>query len=134
MMKKFRDHFFKIIILSLISVLLIFVSSCSSNKTTSFCEGVTPKGKGVNCGIKFSSGDVTALIKPKSKIETNSVTIKVFTKSSSSVKYLFSDTIKVDKEKNYIIHNIRFLNPGKYKIVTISGKKEISQGTIEIVE
>jgi|GEM_PF-444871 len=133
-MKKYKDHFFKITKISTISVLLIFIYSCGNKQTTQFCEGVSPKGKGVNCGTTFSTGDVTALIKPSAKIKNDSVSIKVFNKTESTKKFLFSNSVKTAKDKDYIIHNIRFLNPGTYEIVTIDGKQEISVGSINIVE
>jgi hypothetical protein len=117
-------------------LLILFLTyGCKNQKAISFCEGTTPAGKGVQCGGKFTTGDVTMLVDSADNFNTDKLHIKVYEQKKQ--KYELSESllsdVKPDSKKANI--NLAFYNEGIFK-VTIAGKegKIISEGSIEIVD
>ena len=121
----------KILFYSLICLTMI---GCSKNDTVQFCEGVDMDGKGVNCGKKFTTGDLTGVMKMSKPFETEMVDVRVIRieKNSKIVEKTIHQ--KVERDKNITSTPLSFYNSGKYVVELYRDKDKIAEGSIEITD
>ena len=115
------------------TTLLLFSRQPKSGIT--FCEGISPDGKEVNCGSVFSEGDITILIKSENSFATDKININIFEKIKPVKKMLESFTVNVKSDTKTTNTNLSLYNEGIYEI-EVTGKDNtiIANGTIQIVE
>lgn len=118
---------------------LIFLSlsllwSCSKAGTIQFCEGVTPKGDGVNCGKKFESGDVSALINGEEPFGVKEIMVQVTRKRENKSEVVEKITINVLPDKQTVTANLSFYSAGTYSVTARKNNAVIGSGEIEIVD
>lgn len=113
----------------------LFLAGCKGDRNISFCEGVTPEGKGVNCGIKFSTGELTALITSKDPFETEKLYVSILAVKKQRTDKVETITVDVKPEDERATVNLSLYNEGKFQIkVTGKENKVIGEGDIEIVD
>lgn len=116
-------------------LILFFLYGCKNDKLISFCEGTDTAGKGVQCGLKFTTGDVTALVDTSNNFDTDKLQIKVYEQKKQKYELTESLSADVKPDSRKATVNLAFYNEGIYK-VSIIGKegKVISEGSIEIID
>jgi len=119
----------------ILGMLVILPLCCKSKKEILFCEGVSPEGKGMQCGMTFSTGEVTALVSLKENFDVESLQVKIFEHKKHKDELLESHTITVKPDGRSANTNLSFYNEGTFR-VTIIGKeeKEIARGEIKIID
>jgi hypothetical protein len=120
-----------IILIIMISVL----AGCKAAKTVEFCEGVSPEGEGLNCGGKFSTGEITVLIKPGSSFEVPQVNIDIYSNGDYKAEKVDSVSLKVNPEDTSARSNLHFYNEGDFLVeVTTPQGKKIAEGNVSIID
>ncbi len=127
----------------LVKILVLFIilhTGCKESKNLLFCEGVDKDGREINCGTKFETGDLTAVIKSKTPFETEKITVSVSelenfgkpgTPREVSVDKL---TLNVKPEESRAVTNLSFYREGHYRVRGSKGKDVFADGDIEIVD
>lgn len=116
-------------------IMLCVMFSCKKSSPVVFCEGVNADGKGIQCGTKFSTGDLTALIQVDERFETESLKIVVSRKTNYKNEQVSVLTHKVASEKNTSTVPLSLYLEGDY-VVEAFGKDDrtLGAGTITIVD
>jgi hypothetical protein len=122
-------------LLVIMCILLVIFLSCKKSSPVSFCEGVNTEGKGVNCGTKFSTGDLTAVIEVPERFETESLKIVVSQKTRYKNEQVSVFSQKVASDKNTATVPLSFYIEGDY-VVEAFGKDErtLGAGNIKIID
>jgi len=126
-----RNDMKKIFISSLICLTMI---GCSKNDAVQFCEGVDMDGKGVNCGKKFTTGDLTGVIKQKKPFETEMLDVKVTRIEKNSKIVEKTIHLKVERDKSMSSTPLSFYNSGKYVVELYRDKDKLGEGTVEVTD
>ena len=122
----------KIIIIILVSFVLF---GCTSKKTVEFCEGISPEGEGVNCGKKFSTGDITVLIKPESTFAVTKISINVYKKTKYKSEKIETHSLEVNPEEASANTNIYFYDEGDFTLEVFgNGNEKIAEGAVSIFD
>lgn len=116
------------------SLILLTMIGCSKKDTIQFCEGVDVEGKGVNCGKKFTTGDLTGVIKQDRPFETELLELKVFRIEKNSKKPEKSMHLKVERDKSTVSTPLSFYNNGSYVVELYKDKDKIAEGSIEVTD
>jgi hypothetical protein len=114
--------------------LLSFLPACSGNKDVQFCEGVKPDGKGVNCGHKFESGELTVLVNGRDPFGTKTITLRVYETRGGKSEKIDTVTVDVKPDRQTASANLSLYNGGKYVVKASKNNVTIGEGNIEIVE
>jgi len=114
--------------------ILILLTGCSKKEGIIFCEGVDNNGKGVSCGKKFTTGEVTALIDYKNSFEADNLSIKIVSTSGSSETVINTIRIEVEREKSTASFNLPLYNEGAYRIEALKDDAKIAEGNLEVVD
>lgn len=114
-------------------ILLLITTGCSKKEGIQFCEGVDNNGKGVACGKKFTTGDLTAVIS-QNGTESSTLSIKII--NTSGPGEIITDTFKIEieREKPVVSFNLPLYNAGVFRIEAFTNDKKTAEGTIEIVD
>jgi len=107
---------------------------CSKNNGINFCEGVDLEGKGVNCGKKFTPGELTGVIKQSKPFETEMLDIKIIRLEKSSKIVEKTIHLKVERDKSIANTPLTFLNSGKYVVELYRDKDKLAEGAIEVTD
>lgn len=116
--------------LLLACVLMTLVSGCSKTKAIQFCEGVSPEGKGVNCGTKFEDGELTAVINGEEPFGVKTITVQVFEKKDGKTEKIDTLTVDVKPDRQTASVNLAFYAGGTYLVR--ASKRETGIGSAEI--
>jgi hypothetical protein len=116
----------------LLLIPFLFISGCTKKPNITFCEGVTPDGKGIDCGIKFETGDLTAMIKSDKAFGVNRIDVAVFELNDKKSEKVETKTIDVPPDEVHTNINLEFYKPGKFRITAMNGSEKIGEGEIEI--
>ncbi|MBN2041199.1 MAG: hypothetical protein JW864_14240 [Spirochaetes bacterium] len=119
---------------ALLFVFFAVLYGCSSHKTVEFCEGASPEGEGINCGNKFSTGDITVFIKPESGFGITSIDINVYKKEKYKSIKIGTNSLKVDPEETAAKTNIYFYDEGEFNLEIIGDNKKIAEGAVSIID
>jgi hypothetical protein len=119
--------------LPIILSLFVFLAGCSKETDIKFCEGVTPEGKGVNCGKKFSTGELTALFSSEQPFGTETLTLQVIDEKREMQNSVEKRSLTVDPGAKQATTNLSFYNPGTYRVDVQKNEETISSGSVEIV-
>jgi len=114
--------------------LVLLVSGCFKSDDISFCEGVSPKGEGVKCGVKFESGELTAVVKSGDPFGTDKLDIQVFRIIDGKNQKSESISVAVKPEEKSVSTNLPLYIGGNYKIIVVKNGEEFIEKNIEIVE
>ncbi len=120
--------------LLLFVLICLVVSGCSKKDTVQFCEGVDIEGKGVNCGKKFTTGDLTGVIKYGKPFETEIVDVKVLRIEKSSKIVEKNIHLRVEREKNTASTPLSFYNTGRYVVELYRDSDKLGDGSVEIAD
>ncbi|MCU0847749.1 MAG: hypothetical protein MUD12_07660 [Spirochaetes bacterium] len=133
MMMNFRGLFFKYGTPALIAAACL-TAGCGSGKSILFCEGVSPEGEGINCGTRFETGDLTALIKPKKPFGVKSIEIRIQDSKSKKDSFIEKITAGVKPEDERAVVNLSFYREGKFRVMAVEKDEVLAEGDIEIVD
>ncbi len=119
--------------LPILLILLVFFAGCSKETTMKFCEGVTPEGNGVNCGSKFSTGELTALFSSEQPFGTETLSIHIRDARKEKQNTEEKRSLTVNPAEKRATANLSFYNPGNYRVDIQKNGETISSGTVEII-
>ena len=122
----------KKIIICLLAGLII--TGCAKKNPIQFCEGVDNAGNGVRCGKKFTTGDITGVIKLDKPFEAESLILKIIRKERSSAIIEHTISLKVERDKNRVNATLPFYNSGNYKVELFRQEDLLAEGPIEIAD
>ena len=117
-----------------ILLMITLIGSCGSSKKIQFCEGVSKDGNGVNCGVKFETGDLTALIMSESPFDTDSIEIETYRVERSLESKIDTVTSQVKPRDTRTTVSLSFYKGGLYRVKAKKGSTVFSEGEIEIVD
>ena len=120
--------------LTFLILILSVLYGCKSQKTVEFCEGISPEGEGVNCGEKFSTGDITVIIKPESTFAVTKINISVYKKTKYKSDKIETRVLEVNPEEVNANTNIYFYDEGEFALEVFSNNKKIAEGSVTIVD
>lgn len=113
---------------------IVFLSGCKKSKNVLFCEGFTPEGEGVNCGIKFETGDLTAIIKSKDAFEVSKINIEIHEVQGSKSEKVESISVNVKPEEKSVTATLSFYREGHFTVKGFKKSEKFADGNIEIVD
>ena len=119
---------------ALLAIFFAVLFGCSSPKTVEFCEGASPEGAGINCGNKFSTGDITVFIKPESAFGVANIDINVYKKEKYKSEIISTNSVKVNPEETAAKTNIYFYDEGEFNLEVIGDNKKIAEGAVSIID
>jgi len=111
-------------------VILSLMTGCSRSKAIQFCEGVSPEGKGVNCGTKFEDGELTAVINSEEPFGVKTITVQVYEKKGGTTEKIDTLTVDVKPDRQSASVNLAFYAGGTYLVR--ASRRETSIGSAEI--
>lgn len=106
-----------------ICLVLLFSFSCSKTPVISFCEGVDKEGNGIHCGKKFSTGDLTAVIKVNERFETETLKIAIYKKTNYKNEQVSNFSHAVGSDKSSAAVPLSFYMEGEY-LIEVHGKDD----------
>jgi len=112
----------------------LIITGCKKNNPIQFCEGVDNAGNGVRCGKKFTTGDITGVIKLDKPFEAESLILKIIRKERSSAIIEHTISLKVERDKNRVNATLPFYNSGNYKVELFRQEDLLAEGPIEIAD
>jgi hypothetical protein len=118
----------------LLLMLFLFLIGCTKKPNISFCEGVSPEGKGIECGIKFETGDLTAMIKADKAFGVNRIDIAVFELNEKKSEKVETISIDVPPDEIRANINLSFYKGGKFRVTAMNGSEKIGEGEIEVLD
>jgi hypothetical protein len=126
-----------------IAIILFFIiinTGCKESKNLLFCEGVDKDGNEINCGTRFETGELTAVIKSSSSFETEKISVSVFELENfgkpGTLREVVVDKLSLDvkPEDSKVVTNLSFYREGHYRVKGSKGKDVFADGDIEIVD
>jgi len=117
---------------ALFLLIAITAAGCSKKEGITFCEGVDPEGKGINCGKVFTTGDLTGVITSKTPFETDSLIVKITKIDGDKKKLEKTFIVEAGREKTSANATLQFYNSGKYHVQASKGDEKIAEGTLEV--
>ena len=115
-------------------LVLSCLGGCTRAREIAFCEGVTPSGKGVKCGRKFTTGELSALVTSREPFGVRSISLRVLRVDESRETAVESLTIAVLPEQESAFANVSFYQEGRFRVKAVKNDTEIGAGEVEIVE
>jgi hypothetical protein len=115
-------------------IILLFMAACSRTKTIEFCEGVSPEGKGVNCGKKFEDGELNAVINSEEPFGVKTITVQVFEVKKNKNEKIETLSVDVKPDEDRAMVNLSFYSGGRYIVTAQKNETRIGSGEVEIVE
>jgi len=116
------------------SLIFLAMTGCSKNDTIQFCEGVDMEGKGVTCGKKFTTGDLTGVIKQSKPFDAEMLDVKVIRIEKNSKIVEKTIHLKVERDKSIASTPLSFYNTGSYVVELFRDKDKIAEGAVEITD
>ena len=113
---------------------LLIATGCSKIKKIEFCEGVSLSGKGINCGSKFETGELTAVIHSQDVFGTEKIGLKILEKGADTVELVESLQVSVKPDQDRASATLTFDTGGVFTVQAFKGEDKISESMIEIVE
>jgi len=115
-------------------LIFLTMTGCSKKDAFQFCEGVDIDGKGVNCGKKFTTGDLTGVIKHSKPFETELVDVKITRIEKNSKIVEKTIHLKVERDKSIASTPLSFYNNGKYVVELYKDNDKLGEGEIEVTD
>lgn len=120
--------------LMLLFLLLPVMIGCSRTRAIEFCEGITPEGKGVNCGGTFEEGELLAVISAKDPFGVNALTVQVQEVRNGKKEPLESITVDVKPDRDTATANLSLYTGGTYVVRAMKKDEMIGEGEVVIKE
>ena len=120
-------------IAALMIIPVLFCAGCSKKQSILFCEGMSPDGKGINCGTKFETGELTALITADSPFDANKVEIVILEEDGKD-EPIERITVEVQPEGKKTSASLSFYRGGIFTVRAVRGEDTIGEASIEIVD
>lgn len=114
--------------------LFFAVFGCSKEQNVNFCEGVSPEGRGINCGKKFETGDLTVVFKSAKPFGVNKIFLQIFEENKGRFEKTETLEIGVKPEDSRANAAISFYRAGRYKVAAMAKDEAIGEGLIEVVD
>ncbi len=118
----------------LLLVILPFLAGCSRTKAIEFCEGISPEGKGVNCGGEFIEGELLAIITSNEPFGVNSITVQVQEVRGEKKQQVDSVTVDVKPDEQKATANLSLYTGGTYFVRAVKNEATIGESQIVIRE
>jgi len=115
-------------------MMLLVMAACSKLKTIEFCEGVSPEGKGVNCGAKFEDGELNAVIISEEPFGVKNITVQVFEVKKNKNEKIETLSVDVKPDSDRAMVNLSFYSGGRFLVTAQKNDIRIGSGEVEIVE
>lgn len=116
-------------------VCMFIFSGCKKDQSMSFCEGKSKEGTGINCGKKFTTGDLMAIVKGKEPFGQEKLSVSIIEKKKLKEEIIKKFSIKVGPGKKDAAIDLSLYTEGIFRIlITGTDKKLIAEGTVEIVD
>jgi hypothetical protein len=115
-------------------MLMAFAPGCSKTNSIQFCEGVSPEGKGINCGSKFEDGELTALITGSEPFGVKSITVQIYEVKGSKTEKFGTVMADVKPDGETALVNLSFYTGGTYIVRALKNNVQFGEGKIVIVE
>lgn len=134
-----RDRCYNTIIVRWLRIALLLavtlsLGACSRGKALQFCEGVKPDGTGVNCGTKFETGDLTAVIKSSKPFGGKSLKLIITDVSGRKAEKIETVVVDVKPESDSASATLSLYTDGKFSVRVMNGDDLVGEGTIEVVD
>ena len=107
---------------------------CKPKENMQFCEGVSLKGEGVECGIQFGTGDITVIIKNNEPMGVNKLFVEIFEKGKKKETKVDTLVVEVKPADLQTTATLLMYKAGNYTVKALKGKTVISKGSIEIID
>jgi hypothetical protein len=121
--------------MTLFFFLLAFVlAGCGSDRGLRFCEGVSTSGEGKNCGVKFESGDLTALVRSPTPFDADSIDLAVYRVSGALEEKVDTVTVKTGREERSKAVTLSLHQEGTFRVKASRAGTVFAQGDVEIIE
>jgi hypothetical protein len=120
-------------LLYLVAVLAL-MSGCSRSNNIQFCEGVSPEGKGINCGSRFEDGELTVLITGEEPFGVKSIMVQVYEVRGNGNEKKETVTVNVKPDGQTAMVNLSFYTGGTYIVRALKNNAQFGEGKIVIVE
>ncbi|MDY6934945.1 MAG: hypothetical protein SVZ03_12095 [Spirochaetota bacterium] len=117
-----------------IEIIFLLIFACKSDRGLIFCEGVSTKGEEINCGTKFSTGDLTVIISSKESFGIDEITMDIIKIVPGGEEKMLTLPVEVKADSSKAIATISLYEEGRYRIQAMKGEVEISQGNVEILD
>lgn len=117
-----------------ILVILSVLGGCGRSRDIEFCEGISPEGKGVKCGKKFTTGELSALVTTREPFGVQTITLKIFRTGESRDEPVETLSVKVKPDQVSAFTNLSLYNEGRYRVEAMKKETVIGEGSVEIVE
>lgn len=115
-------------------LILSLLAGCSRTRAIEFCEGISPEGKGVNCGGEFIEGELLAIITSKEPFGFNSITVQVRELKGGKKQPVESITVNVKPDGQTATANLSLYAGGTYLVRAVKKDGTIGEGEIIIRE
>lgn len=115
-------------------VIISLLAGCSRTKSIEFCEGISPEGKGVNCGGEFIEGELLAIISSKEPFGVNSITVQVQEVKGGKKQQVDTITVDVKPDGQTATANLSLYSGGTYLVRASKKDAMIGEGEIVIRE
>lgn len=132
-MLNMKINSFYIPVLSLMTVIFL-LTSCGKDREIQFCEGVSPDGKGINCGTVFEYGDITAIIESRERFATDQIKVKIEIIRNESEISVETIEALVEPDEREAIVNLPLYQSGTYRITALRGETELAKDKVEIAD
>jgi hypothetical protein len=110
-------------------------SACDNKGIISFCEDINKEGDAINCGNKFTNGDVNFVINAKKIFGQKEIKIKIYNKNVSLVKPEIIETRKVDPNQKKLNTTVKIVNEGSYRVEINANESEVlAEGELEVID
>lgn len=115
-------------------IILTAAGGCKGKKDMEFCEGMNPEGRGIKCGAKFESGDLTLVYNGKNSFEVSSLEMNVKKQAGKHYEAFYSETIEVRPDDSKFSANLSLNQGGRYQVEIIKNGERLSEGNVEIID
>jgi hypothetical protein len=116
-------------------LLIIALSAgCSKSKEIQFCEGVSPKGEGVNCGARFYEGELTAVINADEPFGVKTISVQVYEVKDKKMEKIETISVDVKPDDQTAPVNLSLYSGGTYTVRAFKNDVRIGEGQISIRE
>jgi len=114
---------------------IFIVTACKNGGKVSFCTGLDKKGKGIDCGNKFTTGDLTVMIETKDVVDEKNLEIKIYNSETGLLKEQRKKNIEIEPGKKKYNTELSFYDEGKYSVkVFTKDKKPVAIGELRVYE
>ncbi|HON76882.1 MAG TPA: hypothetical protein PK544_00205 [Spirochaetota bacterium] len=113
----------------------INISGCTKHEALSFCEGVNPKGEGVRCGTKFTTGDLTAVVALQETADIDGLKLVVLKKTQFKSEAISTLKLQTGAEKKAATATLSLYNEGTYTVRVIGKNNSvIAEKSLTIID